>query len=448
MLTDMAVEEEFDIKDEEPWYDKRDLEHDLHLAAELGKTLLDRNKELEQGLQQMYSTNQEQLQEIEYLTKQVDVLRQVNEQHAKVYEQLDASSRELEQTNHRLGLDNRSSQQKIQRLTETVEGLQSQVEELQSELEEVKTSRPQRTPPPPGDTRNTHSVSCLQELQKSTLGYRDHDDSPDDLLAASSELEWREEEQASLRRSLRALQTQLANERAGREEAECEADVLANENAALEQQLGVMEGCRARLAEVECEAAELRQLWRTECSARSAERGIGRAHTAPPTALFLNHEDEEDEDDDEEDVAAGSGEVHSPQAVRRGDGERSPPPGVSAKHACVRRSEAVKYRGISLLNEVDAQYSALQVKYEELLQRCSPSPQSPEAGEGQSHKAVQTAVAPAATATARQTAAACTDMTDDFHQPEYKALFQEIFNCIQRTKEDLSEARGSPPPCC
>uniref|UniRef100_A0AAZ3PR19 Cerebellar deration related protein 2 n=1 Tax=Oncorhynchus tshawytscha TaxID=74940 RepID=A0AAZ3PR19_ONCTS len=36
---------------------------DLHLAAELGKTLLDRNRELEQGLQQMYSTNQEQLQE-------------------------------------------------------------------------------------------------------------------------------------------------------------------------------------------------------------------------------------------------------------------------------------------------------------------------------------------------------------------------------------------------
>ena len=38
---------------------------DLHLAAELGKTLLDRNHELEQGLQQLYSTNQEQVQEIE-----------------------------------------------------------------------------------------------------------------------------------------------------------------------------------------------------------------------------------------------------------------------------------------------------------------------------------------------------------------------------------------------
>lgn len=30
---------------------------------------------------------------------------------------------------------------------------------------------------------------------------------------------------------------------------------------------------------------------------------------------------------------------------------------------CIRRAEAVKQRGISLLNEVDAQYSALQVGY-------------------------------------------------------------------------------------
>lgn len=40
---------------------------DLHLAAELGKTLLDRNHELEQALQQMYSTNHDQLLEIEVI---------------------------------------------------------------------------------------------------------------------------------------------------------------------------------------------------------------------------------------------------------------------------------------------------------------------------------------------------------------------------------------------
>lgn len=42
---------------------------DLQLAAELGKTLLDRNTELEESLQQMHATNQEQLQEIEVMSE-------------------------------------------------------------------------------------------------------------------------------------------------------------------------------------------------------------------------------------------------------------------------------------------------------------------------------------------------------------------------------------------
>lgn len=48
---------------------------DLHLAAELGKTLLERNKELEDSLQQMYITNEEQVQEIEVIQKHSKVLR-------------------------------------------------------------------------------------------------------------------------------------------------------------------------------------------------------------------------------------------------------------------------------------------------------------------------------------------------------------------------------------
>lgn len=55
---------------------------------------------------------------------------------------------------------------------------------------------------------------------------------------------WREEEQASLRQSLRTLQTQYATERARREESEREAELLAGENAALEQQVTRMEGCQ------------------------------------------------------------------------------------------------------------------------------------------------------------------------------------------------------------
>uniref|UniRef100_UPI003AAE5636 cerebellar degeneration-related protein 2-like n=1 Tax=Centroberyx gerrardi TaxID=166262 RepID=UPI003AAE5636 len=452
MLTDMIVEEEFEIKEEEPWYDKQDLEHDLHLAAELGKTLLERNRELEQGLQQMYSTNQEQLQEIEYLTKQVDLLRQVNDQHAKVYEQLDVSARELEQSNHKLGLDNRAAQQKIQGLTETVEVLQTQVEELQRQVEDLKTSPSQPQKPAHRDmwrSRSTQSMSCLKELQN-TLRYSDDDpDDPSDDPLLPSDLTWREEEQASLRRSLRSLQTQFAGERARREEAEREADLLAGENAALEQQLAGMERCQARLAELECESEELRQLWRAESSSRSA--GPDLAHSLLPDSVFLQPEEESEGE-------AAAMAAKNPRVLKRWDSDRLMKAAdrlYDHERSCVRRAEVVKYRGISLLNEVDAQYSALQVKYDELLRRCHLAGRDEDEEDGQSHRAIQTAKASSPSSSSAGSTSLCRsqakalgdmeDFQDDFHQPEYKVLFKEIFTCIRKTKEDLIENRGRSP---
>lgn len=433
----MIVEEEFELKEEEPWYDKQDLEHDLQLAAELGKTLLERNRELEQGLQQMYSTNQEQLQEIEYLTKQVDLLRQVNDQHAKVYEQLDVTARELEQSNHKLVQDNKMAQQKIQGLTETVEVLQTQVEGLQHQVEELKLSprRPQKLPHrDEWSSRSAQSVSCLKELQNTLRENKD----PDEPLGGfrSSDVSWFEEEQASLRQSLRGLQTQFATERARREESEREAELLANENSALEQQLAAMEGFRARVAELEREAEELRQLWKSESSIRSRRPDI--IHTLLRNPAFLHPEEE---------TGAEAVVVRSPAVLKRCDSERllkmtqvpNSPDGIyDHECSCVRRAEVVKYRGISLLNEVDAQYSALQVKYDELLRRCHLGLQ-PEEQDGQIHKSVQTASLLAASCPALTD---MEDFEDDFHQPEYKVLFREIFSRIKKTKEDLIENRG------
>lgn len=52
---------------------------------------------------------------LQYLTKQLEMLREMNEQHAKVYEQLDVTARELEITNEKLVLESKASQQKIDR---------------------------------------------------------------------------------------------------------------------------------------------------------------------------------------------------------------------------------------------------------------------------------------------------------------------------------------------
>ncbi|KAM9772908.1 cerebellar degeneration-related protein 2-like isoform X1 [Syngnathus typhle] len=416
MLTDVSVEEEFELKEEEPWYDKHDLEHDLQLAAELGKSLLERNHELEQGLQQMYSTNQEQVQEIEYLVKQVELLRQVNDQHAKVFEQLDVASRELEHSNRKLTQDNRSAQHKIRGLMETVEALQTRVDELQRQVDDMKVGPSQLAQ---GGRRRWPGAQSLEELQK----LRQCDGDPEEprlgVEGHDGVQRWHEEQQASLRRSLRSLQAQYAGERARREEAEREAGLLSRQRAVLERQLAGMETCRMRVSELEREAEELRHLWKSESFSR-----LNVAYALP----------EEEEAEEERDGEASGPFLRSQRPLKRWASERllktkhSADPAGEHECWCAQRGGKAERGGISLLNEVDAQYSALQVKYEKLLRRFGlQQHQEEEEHEHLSHKTVQTV-----------------DYNGGFHQPEYKELFREIFARIQKTKEDL-EKRARPP---
>ncbi|XP_076856177.1 cerebellar degeneration-related protein 2 [Brachyhypopomus gauderio] len=354
----MIAEEEFEIKEEEPWYDLQDLEHDLHLAAELGKNLLEKNNELEQSLKEMYVTNHEQLQEIEYLSKQMDLLRSINDQHVKLYEQLDMTAGDLEMCNQRLVLDNRLAQLKIEGLTETIVGLQCQVEEVQRELvEQKKAPRKHTTQNMPKPPQPTSSLD-LPYWNEQCPTYESS------VSPSTSSLD--EEERAALLHTTRLLQAQLDKERALREAAEQSSVTLARKLSELEPRMALLEGCRARLAELEAEVEESDQ---PRCS--SAEHCAGE-----------------------------------------------------------------KCHGVSLLSEVDAQYIALQKKYNELL-RCN-------RGGPQSHKAVQTQITnqqvSPASADHKCSQVDCTH--DSAQMPEYKVLFLEIFACIEKSKEDLKENRA------
>ncbi|XP_045884918.1 cerebellar degeneration-related protein 2 [Micropterus dolomieu] len=451
MLTDVILEEEFD-KNGEVWYDPQDLEHDLHLAAELGKTLLARNHELEQALQQMYSTNQEQLQEIEHLTKQVDLLRQMNDQHAKVYEQLDVAARDLEQGNQRLVQDNRLAQQKIHSLSEAIEGLQAYTEDLQTQVEELKTAQAERNKRDLAEQRrnlSAQSVSCLKELYDLHHdGHLVHDSlhtdgqwSPQGSFCDRDRRQDPEEENAALQRSVQTLQSQIAAERRRREAAEREAELTLSENRALEQRLGLLAGCRVRQKELEAEVEQLRLLWRADC-ANSVRR---LDQLLLPDTVFFASEERPGQGEMEEKVEKDEEQRRYTQPRRNSDSvlRATNPDEIRRGHEqlCIRRVEAVKQRGISLLNEVDAQYSALQVKYDELLRRCQ------QATDELSHKAVQTSSSPFAGSRTRRrlsSSAALSDLIvvlEDSQPPEYKALFNQIFTCIQKTKEDLSENR-------
>ncbi|XP_076265217.1 cerebellar degeneration-related protein 2-like isoform X1 [Rhynchophorus ferrugineus] len=111
---------------------------DLQLAAELGKTLLDRNKELESLLREKQSTIEDQKLEIEYLTKQTVALKEVNDSRLRIYEQLEVSIQDLERTNHRLQFENSTEKKHIKSLKTTVEQLEGKCEELQSTIDDLR----------------------------------------------------------------------------------------------------------------------------------------------------------------------------------------------------------------------------------------------------------------------------------------------------------------------
>ncbi|XP_055993850.1 cerebellar degeneration-related protein 2-like [Sorex fumeus] len=454
-----AAMEDF-VDEEEPWYDQQDLEHDLHLAAELGKTLLERNKELEESLQQMYATNEEQVQEIEYLTKQLDTLRHVNEQHAKVYEQLDLTARDLELTNQKLVLESKAAQHKIQGLTETVERLQPQVEELQAQVEQLRGLEQLRAHREKRSRRRTiHTFPCLKELCTSPR-------CEDALRLHSSSLELGprplEQENERLQALVGALRAQVGQERQRRERSEREFAAVLAESAELEQRLCALEGCRLRVQELEAELLELQQMKQTKTYLLGRDDHLAEALLAPLTQAPEADDPQPGSGDDSgiQDCAAASPATSPGHSVRKSCSDTALDAMVAGDPAgrhvasLTLHAHGVRRRGMSILREVDEQYHALLDKYEELLAKCRPR------GAGVRHAGVQTSRPVSrdsswrdllagddgqAEARAEKSLSQHVEAVDkrlEQSQPEYKALFKEIFSRIQKTKADISATKA------
>ncbi|XP_062342278.1 cerebellar degeneration-related protein 2-like [Osmerus eperlanus] len=466
--------EEFVTEEEEPWYDQRDLEQDLHLAAELGKTLLERNKDLEDSLQQMYLTNEDQLQEIEYMSKQLEMLREMNEQHAKVYEQLDVTARELEITNEKLVLESKTSQQKIDRLTGTMETLHSQVETLTARVEELRTLEELRVRREKRERRKTvHSFPCIKELCTAPR-YEDGFllANPGSVDLVSSDRRPLDEENDRLRGVVSSLRATMAMERGRREGAERECSAVLQEFERLEQRLLGAEGCQLRVQELEAELEEMQQLRKSRLCLLEGE-GLEQTllSNAPET-------DTPEEEGGGGEAGEGGGQGGGGGQVRKSCSDTALN-AISARDASGRRqgsyalhANGVRKRGMSILREVDEQYHALLEKYEELLGKCRrheeslchagvqtsrPVSRDPSMREcimpsaGPSPGALGATGGPPTPPQTPSTPEALEGISRQVEQvdkrlgqnaPEYKALFKEIFSRLQKTKRDINSSKG------
>uniref|UniRef100_A0A3P8U2G0 Cerebellar deration related protein 2 like n=1 Tax=Amphiprion percula TaxID=161767 RepID=A0A3P8U2G0_AMPPE len=417
----------------------------LHLAAELGKTLLERNKELEDSLQQMYITNEEQVQEIEYLSKQLEVLRDMNEQHAKVYEQLDGTARELERTNHTLVTDSKTSQQKIERW-EGLGTLQNQVESLSGQVEQLRSMEQLRVRREKRERRKTiHSFPCLRELCTAPR----YEDEFVVGRAESFTVEAKRqpfEDNQHLREAVSALRAAVRTERGRREGVERECNLLIAEFSRLQTRVQDAESCQARVRELEVELQELQQLRRARTFLLSSE---------DDTDTFLEVEVGEALPESSPVRKSCSDTALNAIVARDASGRRR---GSYALHA-----NSVRKRGMSILREVDEQYHALLEKYEELLGKCRRHEESLCHAGVQTSRPVSETIderlchgphpAPPPTPTqSPSTPEAIESISKQVeavdkrlgqNTPEYKALFKEIFSRIQKTKMDIKATKAA-----
>ncbi|XP_052853483.1 cerebellar degeneration-related protein 2-like [Drosophila gunungcola] len=113
---------------------------DLQLAAELGKTLLERNKELETFIKEYKIKGDEQELEILHLRKHINAMTEVNDSRLKVYEQLEVGIQDLERANQRLNMEKNRDKKQIKSLTTNTEILEARCEELNQLLSDARQS--------------------------------------------------------------------------------------------------------------------------------------------------------------------------------------------------------------------------------------------------------------------------------------------------------------------
>eukprot|EP00061_Rhincodon_typus_P012243 g37853.t1 len=193
-----------------------------------------------------------------------------------------------------------------------------------------------------------------------------------------------EDENEKLKKNMRMLQAQLTLERQRRECVEQEYSLLLKENGELERSLSSLDEYKQSIQELENKVMELRQ------RGQGAANFVSVVDNLLPESFLFSGKDSLGIEQfsgikvcvNGESLPAEQTPLLSSETVQKSSSDEDLVKGH--EQTCIRRAEAVRQRGISLLNEVDEQYIALQMKYNELLSRCHPQ------GETLNHKAVQT----------------------------------------------------------
>ncbi|XP_013392376.1 cerebellar degeneration-related protein 2-like [Lingula anatina] len=426
MSSELDYERESRDSEENAWY-----ESDLQLAAELGKTLLERNKDLESQLCQYQQSNHELELENTFLAKQLDALREVNESRMKVYEDLDKTSQEQEAANQKMIVELKIDKQTIQQLEETVDVLEKKCNDLQTEVDDYRRAETQRQRVE--QRRKTRSVPSLNESNALKRYY----DLGDIYDLNSLPLNRYEKEIHELQETVKKLRAQQVIEKRKRDEIADELSAATAESQNFE----------ARVKELEADSLKLKAL---QSELQDLEMRMGKMCIRCKGELNLHKEIEHEvlEPRVESDF---TNVVHA-KVVRLQNGGSAYGSQESLNVLAADHSTGntpLVSPSPSLLNELDAQYHALVEKYESLIN--SKSKRVSIATTTQSSSTDDVRQKDASSSKEVQTDTLLkkypTDPTNchfDHGPPEYKQIFKEIFETLRKSMsfdEQLKEQK-------
>ncbi|XP_020611273.1 cerebellar degeneration-related protein 2-like isoform X2 [Orbicella faveolata] len=307
---------------------------DLELAAEIGKNLLERNKELEVMLKSSHQYLEEQTVKNEFLSKQLETLRELHDSQVRTCEQMESTALDLQKNNKELQSETAVLRKRYQSLVQTVDCLESKCDEYKTQLEELQIERMR--------LQREMAGSLSLKLTPKENGYElESDDESDDTEKDEKVLGFKKDIEI-LNDRIMKLKRQHSVERRRREELEIELSDLIHENQQLDKEL--------------LDFAEQAKVWQqleneVSCLSLSIDnssehvRQISESTEDESFVLVENELDRQSSamsDQSEVEVLSPSHEVKSP----------------------------LKQNSTSFLSELGSQYHELVQKYDSLVKRC------------------------------------------------------------------------------
>jgi len=307
---------------------------DLELAAEIGKNLLERNKELEVMLKSSHQYLEEQTVKNEFLSKQLETLRELHDNQVRTCEQMESTTLDLQKNNKELQSETAVLRKRYQNLVQTVDCLESKCDEYKTQLEELQIERMR--------LQREMAGSLSLKLTPKENGYElGSDDESDDTEKDEKVLGFKKDIEI-LNERIMKLKRQHSVERQRREELEIELSDLIHENQQLDKELLHFTEQAKVWQELENEASLL------TLSIDNGSEHVRQISESTEDESFVLVENELDRqssamsDQSEVEILSPSHEVKSP----------------------------LKQNSTSFLSELGSQYHELVQKYDSLVKRC------------------------------------------------------------------------------